>query len=220
MVGAFEHFAATVKSEFVEPFEEQPWNNFFQSAVSFLTQESLQLEEFSPTKRNYITQNYGDMRKRATELIRQMWFSLGESKRIRFVPTMVGTVLDMAFVPECDVRKSTIPIFFDMMHCEFDQERIRRSFEKVEDELIRKVVEGFEGGKGDMDFRVIFYDTMSELCLNNRTGLRDSVHFIFHGFYPELIRGLSFMVICRLCRASPWLEPSQNLWIFCFSTGK
>lgn len=131
VIGAVEHFAAIVKAEFVEPFAEQPWNNFFQSAVSFLTQDSLQLEEFSQAKRNYITQNYGDMRKRATELIRQMWFSLGESKRIRFVPMMVGTFLDMAFVPEPELRNSTIPIFFDMMHCEFDQDRPRRSFEQV-----------------------------------------------------------------------------------------
>ncbi|CAL8078440.1 unnamed protein product [Orchesella dallaii] len=174
VIGAFEHFAATVKAEFVEPFEEQPWNNFFQSAVSFLIQDSLQLEEFSQAKRSYITQNYGDMRKRATELIRQMWFSLGESKRIRFVPMMVGTFLDMAFVPESELRKSTIPIFFDMMHCEFDQERPRRSFEQVEEELIRKVVEGFEGGKGDVEFRDIFYETMYELCQNNRTGFRDA----------------------------------------------
>lgn len=167
-----------MKAEFVEPFEEPPWNNFFQSAVSFLTQNSLQLEEFPPAKRNYISQNYGDMRKRATDLIRLMWFSLGESKRNRFVPNMVGTFLDMAFVPEPDVRRSTIPIFFDMMHCEFDalhDKNSRGSFEQVEDELIRKVVDGFEGGKGDVEFRDIFYGTMEELCKNNRTGLRDTV---------------------------------------------
>lgn len=178
MIGAFENLTATIKAEFIDPFEEQPWNNFFQSAVSFLTQDSLQMEMFSPTKRNCVSQNYGDMRKRATGLIRQMWFSLGESKRIRFVPMMVGTFLDMAFVPEPEVRKSTIPIFFDMMHCEFDQERLRRSFEQVEEELIRKIVEGFEGNKGDADFRDIFFETMVDLCQNNRTGLRESVGII------------------------------------------
>lgn len=91
---------------------------------------------------------------------------------------MVGTFLDMAFVPEPEVRKSTIPIFFDMMHCEFDQERLRKSFEQVEEELIRKIVEGFEGNKGDADFRDIFFETMVDLCQNNRTGLRESVGII------------------------------------------
>ncbi|XP_021951267.1 dedicator of cytokinesis protein 2 isoform X4 [Folsomia candida] len=169
---ALEHFASTVKAEFAEPFEEQPWNNFFVCAVSFLTQPSLQLEEFSQSKQNYIIQNFKDMRKRAADLIRVMWFSLGESKRIRFVPGMVGTFLDMSLVPEAELRRTTIPIFFDMMHCEFDQDRPVKSFKEVEDELIKKIVEGIEGGKGDVAFRDIFSDTMTELCEHNSTGLR------------------------------------------------
>jgi hypothetical protein len=48
----------------------------------------------------------------------------------------------------------------------------------VEDELIKKIVEGVEGGKGDYAFRDIFSDTMIELCEHNITGLRESV-FIF-----------------------------------------
>jgi len=134
MFKALENFANIIKSEFAEPFEEQPWNNFFQSTVSFLTQPSLQLESLPPRTRKYLIRNYGDMRCKASELVRLMWFSLGESKRIRFVPTMVGPFLDMAFVPQQEVRKSTIPIFFDMMHCEFDhgqKHELSRSFEKV-----------------------------------------------------------------------------------------
>jgi dedicator of cytokinesis protein 1 len=167
-----EHFASTIKGEFAEPFEEQPWNNFFICAVSFLTQPSLQIEDFSKSKRNYVLHNYEDMRKRAAKLIRLMWFCLGESKRIRFVPTMVGTFLDMALVPEPELRKTTIPIFFDMMHCEFDQDRPLKSFKVVEDELMKKIVEGLEGGKGDHAFKDIFCNTMSELCEHNSTGLR------------------------------------------------
>jgi len=128
---ALEHFAEIIKKEFKDPFEGHPWYNFFHCAVSFLTQPSLQLEEFFPSKRNYILQNYGDMRKSAVEMIKNMWFSIYASKRIRFIPSMVGEFLDMAFVPEPDIRTVTIPIFYDMMHCEFDQERIHKSFNEV-----------------------------------------------------------------------------------------
>lgn len=35
-------------------FPLQLWNNYFHLAVAFLTQDSLQLENFSPAKRNSI----------------------------------------------------------------------------------------------------------------------------------------------------------------------
>lgn len=31
---------------------------------------------------------------------------------------MVGPMLEMTLVPEIELRKATIPIFFDMMQCE------------------------------------------------------------------------------------------------------
>lgn len=44
--------------------------------------------------------------------------SLGHHK-IEFIPGMVGPILEMTLVPELELRKSTIPIFFDMMLCEY-----------------------------------------------------------------------------------------------------
>lgn len=32
---------------------------------------------------------------------------------------MVGAFLKMTLIPEIELRKATIPIFFDMMQCEF-----------------------------------------------------------------------------------------------------
>lgn len=34
---------------------------------------------------------------------------------------MVGPILEMTLIPETELRKATIPIFFDMMLCEFHQ---------------------------------------------------------------------------------------------------
>lgn len=50
--------------------------------------------------------------------IKTMWFNMGQHK-IYFVPSMVGQFLEMTLLPETELRKATIPIFFDMMQCEF-----------------------------------------------------------------------------------------------------
>lgn len=38
---------------------------------------------------------------------------------MKFIPSMVGPILEVTLVPEPELRKATIPIFFDMMQCEF-----------------------------------------------------------------------------------------------------
>lgn len=49
-------------------------------------------------------------------------------RKIEFIPGMVGPILEMTLVPELELRKSTIPIFFDMMLCEH---RLTGSFSQV-----------------------------------------------------------------------------------------
>ncbi|KAJ8362384.1 hypothetical protein AAFF_G00376120 [Aldrovandia affinis] len=38
--------------------------------------------------------------------------------KMMFIPSMVGPILEATLVPEPDLRKAIIPIFFDMMQCE------------------------------------------------------------------------------------------------------
>lgn len=47
------------------------------------------------------------------------FFPLKGPHKIKFIPEMVGPILEMTLVPEIELRKATIPIFFDMMQCEF-----------------------------------------------------------------------------------------------------
>lgn len=47
------------------------------------------------------------------------FFSSQGPHKIKFIPEMVGPILEMTLVPEIELRKATIPIFFDMMQCEF-----------------------------------------------------------------------------------------------------
>ncbi|MGH0116442.1 UNVERIFIED_CONTAM: hypothetical protein FKN15_017092 [Acipenser sinensis] len=119
---AINTFAKTMNQKFLENmnFEVQLWNNYFHLAVAFITQDSLQLQHFSSTKRNKIQAKYGDMRRLIGFAIRDMWYQLGQHK-ICFIPGMVGPILEMTLIPEVELRKATIPIFFDMMKCEHDK---------------------------------------------------------------------------------------------------
>ncbi|NIG59414.1 hypothetical protein BU61_2870 [Pontoporia blainvillei] len=101
-------------------FHLQLWNNYFHLAVAFITQDSLQLEQFSHAKYNKILNKYGDMRRLIGFSIRDMWYKLGQNK-ICFIPGMVGPILEMTLIPEAELRKATIPIFFDMMLCEYQR---------------------------------------------------------------------------------------------------
>lgn len=55
------------------------------------------------------------------------FFFSGEHK-VFFIPAMVGPFLEVTLVPESDLRKATLNIFFDMMHIE---EKIRGNFKQV-----------------------------------------------------------------------------------------
>ncbi|XP_013378716.1 LOW QUALITY PROTEIN: dedicator of cytokinesis protein 1-like [Lingula anatina] len=164
---ALRHFSHTIRDRFSSPFEYQLWNNFFHCAISFLTQEPLQLENFSTAKRNKIISRYKDMRRETGFEIRSMWFNLGQYK-IRFIPEMVGPILEMTLIPETELRKATIPIFFDMMLCEFmhtqPSGRIKGSFVLVENEMITQLDALVEGGRGDEQYRDLFFQIMYGLC--------------------------------------------------------
>uniref|UniRef100_A0A8C3KG42 Dedicator of cytokinesis protein 2 n=1 Tax=Calidris pygmaea TaxID=425635 RepID=A0A8C3KG42_9CHAR len=159
---AINQFAVTLTEMFLSnsSFELQLWNNYFHLAVAFLTQDSLQLENFSQAKRNSILAKYGDMRATIGASIRDMWYNLGHHK-IEFIPSMVGPILEMTLVPEVELRKSTIPIFFDMMLCEY---QLTESFSRFEDEILRKLDSEVEGGRGDEQYKQLFESILLSCC--------------------------------------------------------
>uniref|UniRef100_A0A8C5H613 Dedicator of cytokinesis 5 n=1 Tax=Gouania willdenowi TaxID=441366 RepID=A0A8C5H613_GOUWI len=147
-------------------FEIQLWNNYFHLTVAFLTHKTLQLESFSQEKRNKILNKYGDMRKTIGFKMRDMWYNLGPHK-MRFIPTMVGPILEVTLVPEPELRKATIPIFFDMMQCEHNFSP-GRTFETFENELITKLDEEVEGGRGDEQYKILLEKILLEHCRRHR----------------------------------------------------
>ncbi|KAM9359964.1 dedicator of cytokinesis protein 5 isoform 1-T1 [Symphorus nematophorus] len=147
-------------------FELQLWNNYFHLTVAYLTHKTLQLESFSQEKRNKILNKYGDMRKAVGFKIRDMWYNLGPHK-MKFIPAMVGPILEVTLVPEPELRKATIPIFFDMMQCEHNFSP-GRTFETFENELITKLDQEVEGGRGDEQYKVLLEKTLLEHCRRHR----------------------------------------------------
>ncbi|XP_060052998.1 dedicator of cytokinesis protein 2 [Erinaceus europaeus] len=179
---AINKFAEIMNRKFLENtnFEFQLWNNYFHLAVAFITQDSLQLEQFSHAKYNKILNKYGDMRRLIGFSIRDMWFKLGQNK-ICFIPGMVGPILEMTLVPEAELRKATIPIFFDMMLCEYQR---TGDFKKFENEIILKLDHEVEGGRGDEQYMQLLESILTE-CALEHPGIRKSVES-----FVSLVRGL------------------------------
>lgn len=134
-------------------FDEQLWNSYFILSVSFLTQDCLQLESFSCRKREGILDKYADMRVLMGFQILSLWEKLGDLK-VHFIPSMVAPFLEVTLVPEKELRKATLPIFYDMIDAEY---KSSGSFKSVECNLIDKLdlLVG-EESKGDDGFRQLF----------------------------------------------------------------
>ncbi|XP_044515775.1 dedicator of cytokinesis protein 2 [Gracilinanus agilis] len=169
---AINKFAETMNQKFLEHtnFEVQLWNNYFHLAVAFITQDSLQLEQFSHAKYNKILNKYGDMRRLIGFAIRDMWYKLGQNK-ICFIPGMVGPILEMTLIPEVELRKATIPIFFDMMLCEYQR---CGDFKKFENEIILNLDHEVEGGRGDEQYMQLLESILVE-CAEHHPSITKSV---------------------------------------------
>uniref|UniRef100_A0A8D2PYM4 Dedicator of cytokinesis 2 n=1 Tax=Zosterops lateralis melanops TaxID=1220523 RepID=A0A8D2PYM4_ZOSLA len=102
-----------------------------------------------------------NMRRLIGFAIRDMWYKLGQNK-ICFIPGMVGPILEMTLIPEVELRKATIPIFFDMMLCEYQR---TGEFKKFENEIILKLDHEVEGGRGDEHYMQLF--DLIEHCLQH-----------------------------------------------------
>ncbi len=183
VLNALRQLSHTIRDFFSIYFENDAWNNFFECSISFLTQPSLQVEEFSQMKRAKILSTYGDMRKQMGLEIKTMWFNLGQHKH-KFIPSMVGNFLEMTLIPDIDLRNATIPIFFDMMQCEFysggsrngsrislnnlpaeERSSHKGNFKDFENEMISQLDHMvMEGGKGDGMYKDKFRDILMNQC--------------------------------------------------------
>ncbi|XP_064383161.1 dedicator of cytokinesis protein 1-like [Halichondria panicea] len=141
-------------------FNPSLWQNFFQLAVAFTCQYPLQLEVMSEVKMNRVLTSYGDMRIAMNSLMVSKWQALGNYQG-RYVPGMIGPFLKVSLIPHNSIRRTTIPIFFDMMENEF---KYRKNFHMMETEMIDKLDLYISGGNGDSKYRQLLYHMLSERC--------------------------------------------------------
>ncbi|XP_070558084.1 dedicator of cytokinesis protein 3-like isoform X2 [Ptychodera flava] len=164
ILSAIQYFSQILTSHFLlkEKFDNQLWSSFFNLSVSFLTQPSLQLETFSEVKRNKIKDQYGDMRVLMGHEIESMWHNLGDL-RVSFL-SLMGAFVEVTLVPETELRRTTLPFFFDMMQCE---QKLKGNFRQVESEIIDKL-DLLVGAmnKGDEEYRTLFYSILTERLQN------------------------------------------------------
>jgi hypothetical protein len=142
-------------------FNHSLWRNFFQFAVSFCVQESLQLERFTEAKCARVLGWYGDMRVTMNEFMVTYWKQLGVL-RIRFIPEMVGPFLQVSLLPHQGLRKRTIPLFYDMM----DIYR-RDGFRVLELEMTEKLDTFITKGHGDIEFKKSLEEVLVKRCKEN-----------------------------------------------------
>lgn len=106
---------------------------------------------------------------------------------------MVGPFLEMTLIPETELRKATIPIFFDMMQAEFysskyefesfgdtkkNSSHMKGNFWNFENEMIAKLDILVEGGRGDENYKNMFYCIMTDLCSQHSNLKEEGVKFV------------------------------------------
>ena len=140
------------------------WNEIFITSLAFITQTSLQLENFSQLKRKRIESLNRDMRLEMAILVRSLWYFLGNHKR-HFLPSIIGPLLEVALIPVLSIRQNTIIIFFDMLY--FCHDHFLGDYSIVRNEVITHLDSLVISGKGDIQFKQLFESAILNYCENH-----------------------------------------------------
>ncbi|CAH2059705.1 unnamed protein product, partial [Iphiclides podalirius] len=127
--------------------------DWFAVCAALATAAPLQLHALAPLRRRRAVSLYGDLRRDVAAAMADMWYALGEHKR-SFIPFLVGPFLEVSFLPDDEVRNTTIPLFFDMMLAEYEHnvasgENSDNPLRALESELIDKLDVLASRGLGD-----------------------------------------------------------------------
>lgn len=192
ILDSLKHFAGIIMDKFSSPFEDQVWSNFFYCSITFLIQPALRIDNSAINKHSITTARYYKIRLEAANQIHSMWMNLGDHK-VKFVQKLVSLMLEMSMIPERKLRETTIPIFFDMMQCEYYSSRyvtegygdtkrnpshIKGNFCDFETEMIKALDTLVEGGHGDEEFKQLFKDIMLDKCASHSTLKERGIKFV------------------------------------------
>eukprot|EP00455_Lapot_gusevi_P001214 TRINITY_DN1049_c0_g1_i6.p1 TRINITY_DN1049_c0_g1~~TRINITY_DN1049_c0_g1_i6.p1 ORF type:complete len:893 (+),score=284.43 TRINITY_DN1049_c0_g1_i6:184-2679(+) len=130
MAKILQRFSRPIQTYFLDDdnFDYEMWHNYMLMGFAVLSHESLQLEKFTPTKRNFILNRYGDIRDAAVPEIRSMWQCL-EEKQLRFTHLLSGRCLEVARTVPGNSQQLATDIYFDLLSREF---LLTHSFKDIE----------------------------------------------------------------------------------------
>uniref|UniRef100_A0A7I5EA51 Dedicator of cytokinesis protein 4 n=1 Tax=Haemonchus contortus TaxID=6289 RepID=A0A7I5EA51_HAECO len=180
-----------------ESFYSDIWQEYMLTAVCFVTQPSLQSsEEWLRDESDSRIQ----LRKGTARDLRSMWFRLTPVQKMAYIPRLVGAFLKVALVEDDETREATIPIFFDMMQCEFHScVEDRKNFKKFSDELITQLDSLVDQDRGTRAFQEQFTKILKSQCQSDKElwegGGRDLIdrvdRLLGHIFEYRLVRETS-----------------------------
>ncbi|XP_059179495.1 dedicator of cytokinesis protein 3-like [Physella acuta] len=177
MLTSIQYIAEDLTVNFLngDDFDFELWKNFFLLAVDFISQPALQLEKYSEAKSRQIKDKYNDMRVPVGFHIYSLWNQLGPHKKMLMMD-MIGPFLKVTMVPQLELRKATIPIFFDIMLCEFKESSHLRNVEaKMIKELDSLVIEH----NGDVEYKNLFSSILLDKVQSEPELQEEGKRFVF-----------------------------------------
>ncbi|MCP9266015.1 Dedicator of cytokinesis protein 1 [Dirofilaria immitis] len=161
-----------------DQFNAELWREYMLTMVSLCTQKALQLD--SPAineRRSRILSSQPDLRRIAVADLRSMWFRLSMAQKILFVPSMIGSYLQVALVDDDVVRETVIPIFFDMLQCEFHLSPLR-SFSKFANETVMQLDSLVDEDCGGEKFKKQLHTIMMDMCRSDTDLVIEGCKFV------------------------------------------
>ncbi|VDO39555.1 unnamed protein product, partial [Onchocerca flexuosa] len=161
-----------------DQFNAELWREYMLTMVALCTQKALQLG--SPTineRRSRLLSSQPDLRRIAVADLRSMWFRLSMAQKILFVPSMIGSYLRVALVDDNVVRETVIPIFFDMLQCEFHLSPLH-NFSKFANETIVQLDCLVDEDCGGEEFKKQLHNIMMDMCRSDTDLIIEGCKFV------------------------------------------
>ncbi|VIO86685.1 Uncharacterized protein BM_BM1916 [Brugia malayi] len=160
-----------------DQFNAELWREYMLTMVTFCTQKALQLGSSVSERRLRLLSCQPDLRRIAVADLRSMWFRLSMAQKILFVPSMIGSYLRVALIDDDVVRETIIPIFFDMLQCEFHLSPLR-SFSKFANETIMQLDCLVDEDCGGQKFKEQLHNIMMDMSRSDTDLVVEGCKFV------------------------------------------
>ncbi|VDN04465.1 unnamed protein product [Thelazia callipaeda] len=161
-----------------DQFDAELWREYMLTMVALCTQRALQLgSQTISERRSRLLSSQPDLRRIAVADLRSMWFRLSMAQKILYVPSMIGAYLRVALVDDDVVRETIVPIFFDMLQCEFHASPLR-NFSKFANETIMQLDCLVDEDRGGEKFRTQLRNIMMDMCRSDIDLVTEGCKFV------------------------------------------